>query len=762
MRTTESDVASLVEQVERGTIGLPEIQRAYVWKSNQITGLLDSLYHDYPSGSLLLWEPRGRVEERRLDIGEVADRPGQAGQYLLDVQQRLTSLHRVFFGHPDADIVFNAPAETFRARSKSTSLAKGWVSLAPLLRGELSEFEVIAEMEHSLGRVDPQAVLERLTKAKAIGRYRYHVQILDDHSYEEVTEIFVRVNSRGRVLKTHDLALAALSARWPGAVRRITDLTNELASVGLGDLDEAWILRLLAATTTSVGSFARLTSASIEEVEQGWEAAVVGARALAGVVVERFGIPGSRLVVSDTSLIPVAVMLGLRGGSELSSSEADGTLYWLICSWLSVRYSAAKETRLGVDLAAVRSEDPVRSLLAAGGFDQRVVQVSQSELAGKGQGSPFLTLAFLVSSRAGAEDWWNGKLLAETAEGSLLVAPERLFARKAVSGESGANVNEVANFVFIGDKARQQIAKRSPSDYLVEVPRSAKQAHFVPQDPSLYEPSKFDEFVTARRTLLAEAINVLLAALARGWVQGQDTKKPQAPVARVARSLRDGVETLLVATGDGALEFVASLPIDDLIVGLGEVEGGLLASIGSSPNSSVPLNTAEDRYTAKLTVGRVTLAGTPGNWLTLISSAVDTDVSGRLGDLQVVDVSAGDRSESVVLIDSLVPVEGELGRPARGLRERTMRAASRGSELLYKKPLEVNFDYNGVKAVATFDPESGRTEITAPERLVSSWASPSGAASFVVEQLNPGVNPRRNGWIEWMLENGQPIESLRG
>ena len=97
----------MVDRIDRQEIKLPEIQRSYVWKPTQVANLVDSLYHGYPSGSMLLWRPTEEVAERLASIAATGAEPLSVPQYLLDGQQRLTSLHRVFHDHKDAQVVFN-------------------------------------------------------------------------------------------------------------------------------------------------------------------------------------------------------------------------------------------------------------------------------------------------------------------------------------------------------------------------------------------------------------------------------------------------------------------------------------------------------------------------------------------------------------------------------------------------------------------------------------------------------------------------------
>jgi uncharacterized protein with ParB-like and HNH nuclease domain len=87
----EASVEDLVRKIERGGLALPEMQRQYVWRASRVRDLFDSLYRDYPSGTILLWETDEAVPTRDFAVGQ---RPSafRSRQLLLDGQQRLTSL----------------------------------------------------------------------------------------------------------------------------------------------------------------------------------------------------------------------------------------------------------------------------------------------------------------------------------------------------------------------------------------------------------------------------------------------------------------------------------------------------------------------------------------------------------------------------------------------------------------------------------------------------------------------------------------------
>lgn len=136
MERTHVSTRQLVDRIDRGEVRLPEIQRGYVWKPNQVANLIDSLYRGYPSGSMLLWRPNADVAERIAKIEHSGTGPMALAQYLLDGQQRLTSLHRVFKGHKDADVVFNVEEERFQIQSAWTSKDVRWVRVIDVLTAE--------------------------------------------------------------------------------------------------------------------------------------------------------------------------------------------------------------------------------------------------------------------------------------------------------------------------------------------------------------------------------------------------------------------------------------------------------------------------------------------------------------------------------------------------------------------------------------------------------------------------------------------------
>lgn len=232
----------LVDKFERGEILLPEIQREYEWKSAQLVKLFDSLYRAYPVGTLLLWESHDVVETRQAAFTpSVQSALTSYPQLLLDGQQRLTSLLRVMRGevnllfnleHPElngrisesadgeageedpiADRATLLSRQTFQVASAVLRRSHSWVSVKRIFDG--ADFNFLTELKQYANNDDTfNRWQQRIEALKKIPAYMFQFQTLPPSlSYEQVADIFVRVNSGGTRLGGTDLALAQVTSR---------------------------------------------------------------------------------------------------------------------------------------------------------------------------------------------------------------------------------------------------------------------------------------------------------------------------------------------------------------------------------------------------------------------------------------------------------------------------------------------------------------------------------------------------------------------
>ena len=289
MAKAEATVEELVGMIERGELRLPEMQRRYVWRSTRVRDLLDSLYRGYPSGTILFWETDEAVPQQEFAIGQEHN-PYQTTRLLLDGQQRLTSLSAVIRGesvnvrgrkrpiellfnleHPEnlaivTEVDENGDEEdeevggdeinssedelqkrfdsmTFVVATKKLSQMPQWVKVSEVFKTN-SDLQFLQRA--GISTIDDprsEKYTQRLAKLRGIRNYVYRMDILERTlSYEEVTEIFVRVNSLGAKLRSSDLALAQITAKWRGALKTFQEFEKKCARAGF-DLDLGLHLR---------------------------------------------------------------------------------------------------------------------------------------------------------------------------------------------------------------------------------------------------------------------------------------------------------------------------------------------------------------------------------------------------------------------------------------------------------------------------------------------------------------------------------------
>jgi Protein of unknown function DUF262 len=100
---TTMDVESLVGMAWRGTIRVPRFQRDFRWSWEDVRRLFDSIARGYPIGSLLLWVRE--AQQQMLQLGALSFPAPQLTDalWVVDGQQRITSLANALHPEGQAD-----------------------------------------------------------------------------------------------------------------------------------------------------------------------------------------------------------------------------------------------------------------------------------------------------------------------------------------------------------------------------------------------------------------------------------------------------------------------------------------------------------------------------------------------------------------------------------------------------------------------------------------------------------------------------------
>ncbi len=569
MQQQNIPIGTLVDMYKRGELRLPEIQRHYVWRATQVRNLLDSLYRGYPSGSILMWETDEPVPTRNFAIDQ--DTTAFAGRkLLLDGQQRLTSLTAVLNGdpinvrgrkrpidilfnleHPDnlsetgtelendddtpllnedektdeldgADEVGRSIADdlsklTFVVASNSLLAQPQWVSVSDVFKNsDAALLKKAGITSFDDPRYDRYS--ERLKRLRLIKSYTYVVHVLErEMSYEEVTEIFVRVNSAGAKLKSSDLALAQMSSRWPYLLKELEQFQDECEQSNF-TIDAGQLVRGIVVFATHQCLFRAVGAVKIEDLKKGWQEAKEGLRFAVNFLRSNAGIEDESLLSSPMFVHALAAISRVKQ-NKLSDAEQKALLHWLLVANARGRYSrGSTETLLNEDLNIIFRSGEIAALIEPLKRQFGRLTIEAGDLASRGANSPLFSLSYLALKDAGAQDWFSGLGLSLTHQGRLhFIQWHHIFPKallKEHNFETG-EINEIANMAFITGQTNRKLGRKEPSDYLPSIVKEQGEAALtsqeVPTDSSLHKVANYRLFLEARREALAKRMNGFIA-----------------------------------------------------------------------------------------------------------------------------------------------------------------------------------------------------------------------------------------------------------
>jgi hypothetical protein len=571
MSKTDIKVRELVDKVQRGELALPEMQRRYVWPATRVRDLLDSLYRGYPSGTILAWETDENVQDRQLAVKPTQGPTTSQKLLLLDGQQRITSLTAILTGQPvyvrkrkkpieilfnldypdgppvnsseiqeivepidseenDAELEDNDEDEliergiqeeirnrTFVVANSALQNNPVWVPVSRVF--EKSDKEILKPLHINSDDERWDKYSARLQRLRQIAEYPYVMQVLEKNlSYEEVADIFVRVNSLGMKLRGSDLALAQISPRWNGFVELIEEFAHSFRDTEEYLLDTGLLIRALVVFATKQSRFKTIERVSHEraKLEEAWKSTQMGIEYARNFVLSNVGVDNFDHISSSFLLIPIAVYWVLKEGKSITPDEERKLLRWFYIAHMRGHYTlGSSETILDQDLSVLFGGRGLDGLLEQLRLQVKKIEVDSEDLKDRGIRSPFFSMLYFVLKQKGAKDWWSGLKLSEQHTGkSHIIQCHHIFPRALLRKNQfdKKEINDIANLAFIGGKTNRRISDKEPAQYFEQdiIPSRGKEAlesQLIPMDKRLWKVENYKEFLEHRRDATAVAIN---------------------------------------------------------------------------------------------------------------------------------------------------------------------------------------------------------------------------------------------------------------
>lgn len=519
-------IETLLSWVKSGEIAIPEIQRPFVWDSSKVRDLMDSLYQGYPVGYVIAWRnPNVRLKDGSMSEGK---------KILIDGQQRVTALTAAILGEYVIDktyqrikikIAFNPITEKFEVQNPAILKDKTWLhDISEAINGSLGILKLV---RHYL-ELNPDADEDKVEKAftnlinipkKQIGL----IELAHDLDIETVTEIFIRINSKGVVLSQADFAMSKIAANTdyqgnilrkaidyfchlaiaPEFYKHIVDNDKEFAATeffskmqwlkteqeDLYDPDYNDLIRVAFSSQFNRGRLSDLVSLlsgrnfetrTYEDTiaEQSFETLKKGVFNFINetnykrflMIIKSAGFISPKLIRSQNAInFAYIVYLKLKDLGVGSVAIESHVRRWLVYSILTGRYSGSPESAFDFDIKQIDQKpfdtylkEKEEGELSEAFWNAALPQNLDSSVAS----SPYFHV--FLAAQVKAND--KGFLSKDVLVGDLISLRgdiHHLFPKDYLkkNGLERGQYNQIANYVYMQSEINIKVGNRAPSEY---------------------------------------------------------------------------------------------------------------------------------------------------------------------------------------------------------------------------------------------------------------------------------------------------------
>lgn len=560
----------LLNNIEMGVIGLPDIQRPFIWKNAKVRDLFDSMYRGYPIGYLLFWRNAATDDAKNIGVDHKQVTPSLL---IVDGQQRLTSLFSVINGieiirenykNEKLKIAFDPLQEKFEVTDAAILRDKSFIpDISILWEVNFDLFTFVSDYlkglkeSHELSDEDETKIKKSIIRLQALRNFPLTaLELSKDISEEHVADVFVRVNSKGTPLNQADFILTLMSVFWDdGRVQLETFCKDaKTASSGRPSPFNYYIKpspdQLLRVCVGLAFKRARLRyiysilrgkdleteQFSDERRDQQFEILKEAQKKVLNLTywhdffkcIRLAGYMSGKLISSQTNLMYTYVFY-LIGRTEYNIETPKlrkAIAQWFFMTSLTGRYTGSAETAMESDLARFRTVKDGEEFLT---ILQRICNLELTDdfwkitlpnaLATSSPRSPslFAYNAALVLHNANAlfSDLKVADLLDPASVGNKSsVERHHLYPKGYLRSLGIRNIretNQIANYTYVeyGDNIR--ISDQPPSEYLpILKPKDRRLLNKMYKWHALplnWEYMEYQEFLEKRRELMAKVIH---------------------------------------------------------------------------------------------------------------------------------------------------------------------------------------------------------------------------------------------------------------
>lgn len=563
-------LSSLIDHIDLGILGLPDIQRPFVWKDTKVRDLFDSMYKGYPVGYFLFWANSNIENTKGIGTGHKQKHPSLL---IVDGQQRLTSLYAVIKGvevirknyeKTEIVIAFNPLEEKFVIPDASIQRNPRYIqNITDLWRKDADIFDLVESfveklrLSVDLTAEDVKKIRRSLNNLTQLPNYPFSaLELSAEIDEEQVADVFVRINSEGKKLNQADFILTLMSVFWENGRKDLEEFAKncklptkseaspfnyliepspeQLLRVSVGFAFRRarlqYVYSILRGKDLETGQFsAERRTTQFERLAE-CQSQVLGLTNWHEFIkaIKQAGFVKSEYISSKNNLL-YAYVFFLIGKIDLKMDLYE--LKRLIAKWffmisITGRYTGSPETDMEADLAKLRSVNTPEA------FTQVLFEIIDShltsdfwsitlvtDLATSSSRSPSLFAYYAAQYILNAKGLFSKLSVIELLQDGLkskksALEKHHLFPKawlKKNGYDDQTLQNQIANYALVEWSDNIEISDKHPSDYLPHYTNrfnehELEEMYFLHALPRNWEQMEYPHFLIKRRKMISKVI----------------------------------------------------------------------------------------------------------------------------------------------------------------------------------------------------------------------------------------------------------------
>lgn len=478
---------SLITDITSGRIKIPQFQREYVWEMKAAAQLLDSIAKGFPIGTFIMWETQEELRSiRNIGNHNLPITPqGHTTQYILDGQQRITSMYTCFKGlmierdgktEDFSEIYIDLQAgedDEIVTVSVDSQTQGRYIKVTDLLYGKLSSLLGIYSAD-SIDKIDKYK--ERFTS------YQFSLVILRNAPIDVATEVFTRLNVGGKTLTLFEIMVAKTYDQVSSfdLSEKYDELLDELGD-NYRTIPASTVLQAISCVLKKDCTRKQILKLDRKEFIDSWEAIKRAIVAAVDYFKSYFRVPVSRILPYDALVVPFAYFFYYHKQRPLDDKRAFLQDFFWRAS-LSERYSSGVESKLGQDLK--RIDQILAGKLPTYDYD---VNVTPQRIIDQGEfstGRSFIKAILALLASHEPQSFADGaKVHIDNAWLQIATSKNyhHFFPKAYLKGiDEDYYSNHIVNITIVDDFLNKQVIRaKAPSRYMTEFKKQNKKLNEV-------------------------------------------------------------------------------------------------------------------------------------------------------------------------------------------------------------------------------------------------------------------------------------------